>query len=312
MADEIKTAESVAVEKFVTPASEKVALVVIDAKVLIRSDVAYERAGLALRTVREKRKALTAYFKEQPNGEAGPGQGLCWYARKAWDAANGLFNKFDSQFKTWDESLDGEMKRYRAEVEAKAKAEAEAKAAEERRRLEAEAAQQRAAAESERKRLETIAEAERKAAEEERQKRLAAEQAAAKSKAEVEAAKRRAEQERLRIEAEAKRQREEAKAEAQRQRAEAEAKEREAQNVVVVVEKEVPKVDGMSVRKSWKAEVVDLSSLVKEVAAGRAPLTCLEASESGCNKLAVAFGGCNPPKGLRFYETEISTTRKTK
>jgi chemotaxis protein histidine kinase CheA len=290
MTDQIGSAESVAIEKFVKPAEVDVLNISGFDAITIRSDVSYERAGLALRTVRDRRKALESYFKDQPNGEPEPGQGLYFYARKAWESANSLFKRFDLQFKQWDESITSEMSRYRAEVERKARQEAEAKAAEERRRLEAEAERQR-----------EEAEAERQKAEEERKKRLAVEQAAAKSRSEMEAAKRRAEEERLRIEAEANRQKEEA-----------EAKEREAQNVIAVVEKEVPKVEGMSVRKSWKAEVVDLAALVKEVAAGRTPLTCLEASESGCNKLAVAFGGLNPPKGLRFYETEISTTRRAK
>jgi chemotaxis protein histidine kinase CheA len=290
MTDQIKSAESVAIEKFVKPAEVDVLNISGFDAITIRSDVSYERAGLALRTVRDRRKALAAYLKEQPSGEAGPGQGLCFYARKAWESANSLFNRFDLQFKQWDESITGEMSKYRAEVERKAREEAEAKAAEERQRLEAEAAKQRAEAE-----------AERQKAEEERQKRLAVEQAAAKSKSEMEAAKRRAEEERLRIKAEIKRQKEEA-----------EAKEREAQNVIAVVEREVPKVEGMSVRKSWKAEVVDFAALVREVAAGRAPLTCLEASESGCNKIAMAFGGVNPPAGLRFVSVEISTTRRTK
>ena len=312
MTDQQQTAQEVAVERFVKPAEVDVLNISGFDAITIRSDVAYERAGLALRTVRDRRKALAVYLKEQPNGDPGPGQGLCFYARKAWDAANSLFNQLDSQFKGWDESITGEMANYRAQVEAKARAEAEAKAAEERRRLEAEAAAQREAAEKERKRLEAIAEVERKRAEAERVKRLAAEQAAAKSKAEVEAANRRAEQERKRIEAESTRKRQEAEAEAQRQREEAEATEREAQNVVAVVEREVPKVEGMSVRRTWKAEVVDLEKLVKAVALGVAPLTCLEASESGINKLAVAFGGQNPPAGLIFRSCEISTTRKTR
>ena len=317
MIDQQQTAQEVAVERFVNPAKSAVLAIYsgtgpVVPPIVIRSDVAYERAGLALRTVRDRRKALATYLKEQPNGDPGPGQGLCFYARKAWDAANSLFNKLDSQFKDWDESITRDMANYRVQVEAKARAEAEEKAADERRRLEAEAAAQRVEAEKERKRLEAIAEAERKRAEAECVKRLAAEQAAAKSKADVEAANRRAEQERKRIEAEANRKRQEAEADAKLQREEAEVKEREAQNVVVVVEREVPKVEGMSVRRTWKAEVVDLEKLVKAVALGVAPLTCLEASESGCNKIAVAFGGQNPPAGLRFVPVEISTTRKTR
>jgi len=311
--DQIQTAESVAIERFVTPTEEQIRLVGGDnGAIVIRSDVAYGRAGTALQTVRQKRKALAAYFKEQPNGDPGPGQGLCYFARRAWESAQSLFNRFDLQFKQWDEAIDGGMKKYRQEVEEKARIEAEAKAAEERNRLEAEAAKQRAEAEKERKRLEAEAEAQRKIAEAERKKRLAAEMAAAKSHAAEAAAKRRAEEERQRIEHEALCKRMEADAEARRQREEADAKEREAANVVAVVEREVPQAAGVSVRKVWKAEVLDIGKLVKAIADGKAPLILVEANESQCNKLAAAFGGQNPPAGLRFYQDEQTSARKVK
>jgi hypothetical protein len=242
MSDQIQTAESTAMEKFVVPTETIVGQVVNNGgPIQVRSDVQYERAALALRTVREKRKALTAYFKEQPKDEPGPGQGLCFYARRAWEAANSLFSKFDQQFIGWDTSLNSEMSRYRAEVECKAREEAEAKAEEERKRLEAEA-----------------------------------------------------------------------KKVAKTDKVEAARLQEEAAAVVPIIEREVPQAEGFSVRKTWKAEVVNLAALVQEVAAGRAPLTCLEASESGCNKLAVAFGGLNAPRGLVFKQVEISTTRKTR
>ena len=144
--DQQQTAQGVAIDRFVNPAKNEVLAIY---SIVIRSDVAYERAGLALRTVRDRRKAMATYLKEQPNGDPGPGQGLCFYARKAWDAANSLFNQLDVQFQSWDESITGEMANYREQVEAKARAEAEAKATQERRRLAAEAAAQREVAEEE-------------------------------------------------------------------------------------------------------------------------------------------------------------------
>ena len=154
MTDQQQTAQEVAVERFVNPAKSAVLAIYsgtgpVVPPIVIRSDVAYERAGLALRTVRDRRKAMATYLKEQPNGDPGPGQGLCFYARKAWDAANSLFNQLDVQFQSWDESITGEMANYREQVEAKARAEAEAKATQERRRLAAEAAAQREVAEEE-------------------------------------------------------------------------------------------------------------------------------------------------------------------
>jgi F0F1-type ATP synthase membrane subunit b/b' len=237
--DQIQTAETVAIEKFVVPSANQITLISGDAgHIEIRSDVAYARAGTALQTVRSKRKGLAAYFKEQPNGDPGPGQGLCYFARRAWESAQSLFNRFDQQFKQWDETIDGGMKKYRAEVEEKARAEAEAKATEERKRLEAEAAKVRGP---------------------ERQRIL-----------------------------------EEVKA------------------VIPVIERGAPQAAGVSVRKVWKAEVLDIGKLVKAIADGKAPLVCVEPNESQCNKLAAAFGGQNPPPGLRFYQDEQTSARKVK
>lgn len=238
------------------------------------------------------------------------------------------------------------MVEYRREVEAKAQAEAEARAKAERERLEAEAAEVKRKAEEERKKREAELEAQRKVeeetrkareaelaeqkrkADEERQARLKAEMEAAKSKAAVKEAQRRAD-EAKRAQEEAEQREREAIAEQQRlsdlaaeeereriaddearARQEAEDRQREAENVVAVVTREAPTSEGASVRKTWKAQVLSLEMLVKAVADGRAPLTCLEASESGCNKLAVAFGGQNPPPGLKFFPAEITVSKR--
>jgi flagellar biosynthesis GTPase FlhF len=315
MEDQVQTAESTAIAKFVRPIEDEMIILTEGTdKVQVTSDAQYSQAGQVLRVVRDNRKALTSYFKEPPKDadHARPGEGLCYFARKAWDAANSLFNKFDGKFKAWDESLDGSMRDYRAEVERKAKAEAEAKASAERKRLADEAAAQRAEAERERKRLEAIAEQERKRADAERLKRLTAEREAARGKEQREAAERRAREEQQRIEAEALRQRQEAEAQEAAQNAEAELKEEEAQNVVATVVLEAPRSEDVSIRKSWRAEVTDLAKLVEAAAANKALLVCLQVDQAGCDGLAKAYKGTNPPPGLRFVQKEITASRKAK
>lgn len=314
MDDQVQTAESTAIARFVRPIEDEIIILTEGTdKVQITSDAQYQQAGQVLRVIRDNRKALTKYFKEVPDNKlAGPGEGLCYFARKAWDAANSLFNKFDGRFAAWDLSVDGAMRNYRSEVERKAKAEAEAKAAEERRRLEAEAKEQRAAAEAERKRLEAIAEEERRKAEEERQRRLRTEQAAAKSKQEVQAAQRRALEEQQRIEAESLRQRQEAEAQEAAQKAETELKEEQAEAVVPILDLRLPESDAIGLRKKWVAELTDLAKLVEAAAANKALLVCVAVDQAGCDGLAKAYKGMNPPPGLKFVQKEFSASKKTK
>lgn len=314
MEPEIKTAESAALQKFVIPSREEIVKITgNESNISIRSDVAYERAGSALVVIRRKRKEMASYFKEAaPESGKGPGQGLCYYTRQAWEAANSLFKAFDDRLKSFDDSVDGEMKRYRAEVEAKAKAEAEARAAEERKRLEAEAAERRRIAEAERIKQEEELAAQRKKAEEERQLRLKAEMESAKSKKALAEAQRKAEEERRLAELAEEEERQRIAQEAEEAEQEAQRAEQEAQSVVAVPVREAPKASGVGTRKVYKARLVDLSLLVKAIAEGKAPITCIEWSESGSNKLAAAFGGLNPPYGLAFYQDEVTTTRKRK
>jgi hypothetical protein len=315
MNGEIKSAEETAKQSFLIPAEIEYGKIGPngEGKVLIRSDVAYDRAGSALVVIRTKRKEMAKYFKEPaPETGAGPGQGIVYYTRKAWNAANDLFNLFDSKLKTMDETVDGEMKHYRAEVERKAREEAEARAAEERKRLEAEAAERRRIAEEERKRQEAELAEQRRKAEEERQKRLAAEMELAKSKKAQAEAQRKAEEEVRLAEIAEQEERDRIAWEAEQARLEAQRLEEEAQAVVAVPIREAPKTEGISTRKVHKARLLDLGMLVDAVAKGKAPLACLEWNESGCNKLAQAFGGTNPPPGLAFYEDETTVTRRKK
>lgn len=281
MSDQIKTAESVAIERFVRPViamlpqtagSMDEAIIRRDLGAVnlgpVRSDVEYERRALALTELRSKRKEMTEYFKGDPGPDrTSPGRGMCFLARRTWEAANSFFNMFDNQFGALDSALTGSMSSYRQEVERKAREEAEAKAALERKRREAEAAEQR-----------RIAEAERKKAEAARGKR--------------------------------------AREEAEQRAREAEANQRvadlHAEQVPVVIEREVPKVAGHSVRRTWRAEVVDLKKLVQAVAEGLVPLDCLVPNDSRLNKLAEAWGGQNPPAGVRFVEKEIAMTRSSR
>lgn len=71
-------------------------------------------------------------------------------------------------------------------------------------------------------------------------------------------------------------------------------------------------VSGASIRKKYKAEVVDLMALVKAVAAGRASIDLLEANMSVLNKRAGALGAEMKIDGVRVYEEQsiAATGRK--
>lgn len=104
----------------------------------------------------------------------------------------------------------------------------------------------------------------------------------------------------------------EAEARAIREKAEAEAKVLEAAGEremaqVALINAEIaaappaviapPRVQGMSVREAWTFRVTDLEKLVKAVAAGEAPLSCLQANDTylgqraRADKLACAIPG---------------------
>lgn len=347
MSDQIQTAEQAANQNFISPVEEAITTFNGNGKISVRSDASYDRAGQLLQLIRGKRKSLESYFKEPaPSEGAGPGQGLCFYSRKAWTAANDLFNKFDSVLAGKDKEVDGEMKRYKREVEEKARAEAEARAKAERERLQAEAeeAQRKAdeerkaleaelkaqlkVREEERKRQEAIIAEERRKAEAERQARLKAEMEAAKSKREAQEAQRRADQAKREADEESKREQErlaeevrlaELAAEEELQRIEeqaalaareAEAKREEAQNVIAVITREAPKSSGTSVTTVWGAVLVDLDKLVDSVSKNHALINCIQFNQSGADLLAKSWSGRNAPAGLKFQQKEITRAKR--
>lgn len=59
----------------------------------------------------------------------------------------------------------------------------------------------------------------------------------------------------------------------------AELEQRAATVVAPVIQREPPKVTGISSREVWKAEVADLAALVKAVAEGKAPLALVQAND---------------------------------
>jgi hypothetical protein len=71
---------------------------------------------------------------------------------------------------------------------------------------------------------------------------------------------------------------------------------------VVVVQKAVPKVDGISYRDSWKAHpTVDIKALAAAVAAGSVPVTFLQPNMTAINQFGRATQGAQPVPGVRFY-----------
>lgn len=74
-----------------------------------------------------------------------------------------------------------------------------------------------------------------------------------------------------------------------------------------------PKIEGGSVRTTWKAEVVDLMALVKAVAAGKAPLTYVEPAMPILNKQASSLKGEMKIPGVKAVPKEglAANTGKT-
>jgi hypothetical protein len=281
-------------------------------RVIIRSDRALQAAADALAITRRSRKELKTFWKDAPRKpmeERRPGEGWLFLVNKVRERLTTTFNKRDQYLEMVDGALDQGIKAYRAEVERRAREEAEVKAAAERARLEEQARQERIKAEEERSRLERIAQEERRRAEEEAGRRREAELAVARSRREKEEAERRAREAIERAAAEEEQQRLDADQAAARMRQEADDLEREAEDVFVELP-EIPKPVGFSSRRQWKGEVVDFPKLVKAVAAGAVPINVLTVNESALHRLAEAWGGQNPPPGVRFVSREISTTRQ--
>lgn len=72
---------------------------------------------------------------------------------------------------------------------------------------------------------------------------------------------------------------------------------------------EIPKPDGISYRETWSAEVVDLMTLVKAVAEGKAPIAYLEANTQALNTAARAFKGTVEIPGVRIKKDTILARR---
>lgn len=87
----------------------------------------------------------------------------------------------------------------------------------------------------------------------------------------------------------------------------------EAISQPVVIEKvtvaEPVRAGGESFRETWKAEVVDLMSLVKAVAAGLQPLAYLEANMPTLNKAASMFKGTTQIQGVKIVSDTIIARR---
>lgn len=84
----------------------------------------------------------------------------------------------------------------------------------------------------------------------------------------------------------------------------AESLRQEAEETVVqppVVQSGSSKVEGTSIRETWKAEVTDLKALVVAVAEGRAPMTFIQANMTAINKTAVSMKDTMQFPGVRFY-----------
>lgn len=59
--------------------------------------------------------------------------------------------------------------------------------------------------------------------------------------------------------------------------------------IVPKVESQAPKIEGLSVAKTYKAEVVSLAQLVQAVAQGQAPIALLEVNQTALNGMARAL-----------------------
>jgi hypothetical protein len=71
-----------------------------------------------------------------------------------------------------------------------------------------------------------------------------------------------------------------------------------------IVEKTLPKVEGISTVETWKAEIVDLMALVKAVAEGRAPISLLSGNQTAVNSIAKHKGTLTYP-GIRVYPETV-------
>lgn len=113
--------------------------------------------------------------------------------------------------------------------------------------------------------------------------------------------------ERERIEEQARKAREAGKTE------KADALEEKAQNVVVqptfVTQAPAPKTEGMSIRKVWKAEVVDLLALCKAIAEGKLPVNMVVPSTVGVSSYAKMNKVAGVQYGIEIKEVSEMAVR---
>ena len=79
-----------------------------------------------------------------------------------------------------------------------------------------------------------------------------------------------------------------------------------------VVAKTVPKVEGATIRTTWKHTVTDLKALCKAVAEGKAPITCIQANDVFLGQMARNGKGNIQYPGVSFYEEKSMTGARTK
>lgn len=157
---------------------------------------------------------------------------------------------------------------------------------------------------------------------EQERKRREAEAAAARERARLEAEERArvaAEQRRLQAEAEEQRLVEAVKAEQAGDKDAAERLVAAPVEVAPVVPKPVfvppvvavqaPRVEGVSFRDEWSAEVVDLSALVKAVAGGTVPLTVIKADQVALNGLARSLREAMSIPGVKAVSRRVVAAR---
>lgn len=78
---------------------------------------------------------------------------------------------------------------------------------------------------------------------------------------------------------------------------------------VVVDTPAAPKVSGLSFREVYKAEVSDLLTLVKAVAAGQQPITLLQANQTALDGMARALKDALAIPGVRLVKDRIAASR---
>lgn len=85
--------------------------------------------------------------------------------------------------------------------------------------------------------------------------------------------------------------------------------ERAAVVVPPIVQSEKPKVAGIATRKDWKAEVTDLSALIKAVAEGKAPARLLKVDSTELSKMARAMQADLNLPGVRTWAEDVLAAR---